>query len=278
MPGTERNATNPDAAVGAPNVLTEIRGRVLLVTLNRPDSLNAMLADAGGLLRDAVDMAAKDAAIGAVVVTGAGRAFSAGGDIALMEKVMSAGAKWENFSGVVTGGREFALAVRACPKPVIAAVNGAAAGGGMGLALSCDIRWASEKAKFSQGFAKIGLHPDWGSVYVLPRLVGVSRALEMMWTGDPIDAAEALRLGIVSRVLPPEQLLPETLAFAERLAQGARFALSEIKRSALASLTLSLEGALEREIDAQERCWNTRDAREGIDAFIEKRAPKFEGR
>ncbi|HET9951101.1 MAG TPA: enoyl-CoA hydratase-related protein [Candidatus Eisenbacteria bacterium] len=260
------------------NVLTEIRGRVLLVTLNRPDSLNSMLADAGGLLRDAVERAAKDPAIGAVVVTGAGRAFCAGGDIPLMGSVMATGAKWENFSGVVTGGREFALAVRACPKPVIAAVNGAAAGGGMGLALSCDIRWASETAKFSQGFAKLGLHPDWGSVYALPRLIGVSRALEMMWTGDAIDAAEALRLGIVSRVLPPEQLLSETLAFGERLANGAGFALAEIKRSALASLTLSLEGALEREIDAQERCWNSRDAKEGIGAFLEKRAPKFEGR
>ena len=278
MPSTDRDATNAETAVGAPTVLTEMRGRVLLVTLNRPESLNALLADMGGLLRDAIEMAAKDAAIGAVVVTGAGRGFCSGGDIALMENVMSAGAKWENFSGVVTGGREFALAVRACPKPVIAAVNGAAAGGGMGLALSCDIRWASEKAKFVQSFAKIGLHPDWGSVYALPRLVGVSRALEMMWTGDPIDAAEALRLGIVSRVLSAEQLLPETLAFAERLAQGAGFALGEIKRSAQASLTLSLDGALEREIGAQERCWNSRDAKEGIDAFIEKRAPKFEGR
>jgi 2-(1,2-epoxy-1,2-dihydrophenyl)acetyl-CoA isomerase len=171
-----------------------------------------------------------------------------------------------------------ALSIRSCPKPVIAAVNGAAAGGGMGLALSCDIRWASEKAKFAQSFAKIGLHPDWGSVYALPRLVGASRALEMMWTGDPVDAGEALRLGIVSRVLPPEQLLPETLAFAARLADGAGLALAEIKRSAQAALSLSLEGALEREIAVQERCWNSRDAKEGIASFLEKRAPKFEGR
>jgi len=262
----------------APNVLTERRGRVLLVTLNRPESLNALLGDMGGLLRDAINMAASDPDWGAVVVTGAGRGFCSGGDIALMENVMSAGAHWEDFSSVVTGGREVALAIRACPKPVIAAVNGAAAGGGMGLALSCDIRWASEKAKFAQSFAKIGLHPDWGSLYALPRLVGVSRALELMWAGDPVDATEALRLGLVSRVLPSEQLLPETLAFAERLAQGAGFALAEIKRSALASLSLSIEGALEREIDAQQRCWNSRDAKEGIEAFLAKRPPKFEGR
>jgi 2-(1,2-epoxy-1,2-dihydrophenyl)acetyl-CoA isomerase len=284
MPSTERKpadtagAAASGTAAGAPHILTEVRGRVLLVTLNRPESLNALLADMGGLLRDAIEGAEKNPAIGAIVVTGAGRGFCSGGDIALMEEVMAGGAKWEDFSDVVTGGREFARAVRACPKPVIAAVNGAAAGGGMGLALSCDIRWASEKAKFAQSFAKIGLHPDWGSVYALPRLVGVARALEMMWTGDAVDAAEALRLGIVSRVLPPEQLLPETMAFAERLAQGAGLALAEIKRSAQGSLTLRLDGALEREIDAQQRCWNSRDAKEGIAAFLEKRAPKFEGR
>jgi len=262
----------------APNVLMEPRGRVLLVTLNRPESLNALVGDMGPLLRDAIDKAASDPGLGAVVLTGAGRGFCSGGDIALMETVMSAGARWDDFKGVVTGGRDVALAIRTCPKPVIAAVNGAAAGGGMGLALSCDIRWASEKAKFAQSFAKIGLHADWGSVYALPRLIGASRALEMMWTGDMVDATEAFRLGIVSRVLPGDQLLSETLAFAARLAEGAGFALAEIKRSAQASLSLSLEGALEREIAVQERCWNSRDAKEGINAFLQKRPPKFEGR
>ncbi len=260
------------------NVLSERRGRVLLLTLNRPESLNALVADMGPLLREGIDQASRDAAIGAVVITGTGRAFSSGGDIGLMKQVFAAGGHWDDFKDVVAGGREVAMAVRACSKPVIAAVNGAAAGGGMGLALSCDIRWAAENAKFAQAFARIGLHPDWGSVYALPRLVGTSRALELMWTGDPIDAAEALRLGIVSRVLPAEQLLPHTLAFAERLSQGAGFAMAEIKRSALASLSLSLEGVLERELAAQERCWKSRDAAEGITAFLEKRPPKFEGR
>lgn len=260
------------------NVLSERRGRVLLLTLNRPESLNALVADMGPLLRQGIDAAARDAEIGAVVVTGAGRAFSSGGDIGLMKEVFAAGGKWDDFKDVVAGGREVAMAVRACPKPVIAAVNGAAAGGGMGLALSCDIRWAAENAKFAQSFARIGLHPDWGSVFALPRLVGTSRALELMWTGDPVDAGEAHRLGIVSRVLPADQLLPETIAFAERLSQGAGFAYAEIKRSVLASLSLSLEGVLERELSAQERCWKSRDAAEGIAAFLEKRPPKFEGR
>ncbi len=266
------------ATATSTHVLTERRGRVLLITLNRPDSLNALVGDMGPLVADAVAGASRDPEIGAVVVTGAGRAFSSGGDIGLMKEVMSAGGRWTDFVHVVEGGRTVATAIRSCPRPVIAAVNGAAAGGGMGLALSCDIRWAAENAKFAQAFAKIGLHPDWGSLYALPRLVGASRAFELMATGETVDAAEALRLGIVSRVLPADRLFEEAMSFAERLAGGARFAIAEIKRSAQASATLSFEGALERELEAQERCWSSRDAKEGITSFLEKRPPKFEGR
>ena len=148
----------------------------------------------------------------------------------------------------------------------------------MSLALLCDVRWASEKARFAQSFVRIGLHPDWGSLYTLPRLVGASRAMELMWTGDLIDAAEALRIGIVSRVLPAERLLEETVAFAERLAQGPAVAIAEIKRSVRGALGYTLDQALKREIEAQERCWNTRDAREGFRAFLAKREPRYEGR
>jgi len=124
----------------------------------------------------------------------------------------------------------------------------------MSLALVCDVRWASEKARFGQSFVKIGLHPDWGSVHALPRLIGQARALELMWTGDLIDAAEAQRIGLVTRVLPEADLLPKTIDFAARLADGPAVA------------------------EAQKRCWNTRDAREGITAFLEKRQPRYEGR
>ena len=228
------------------SVLLERHGRVLLVTLNRPEVLNALALDMRQPLRDAFDGAARDPEIRAVVLTGAGR--------------------------------EVALSIHRCGKPVIAAVNGAAAGGGMGLALMCDTRWASEKAKFAQSFARIGLHPDWGSLYALPRLVGAARALELMWTGDPVDATEALRIGLVTRVLPHDSLLPEVLAFAERLARGPAVALAQIKRSVWNSLGYDLEQSLAREIDAQETCWNTRDSKEGVAAFLEKREAKFEGR
>jgi 2-(1,2-epoxy-1,2-dihydrophenyl)acetyl-CoA isomerase len=262
----------------APEVLFERREGVALVTLNRPDSLNALVIPMGAALRDAIREAGRDPAVGAIVVTGAGRAFSSGGDIELMKRVVDAGGRWEAFRPLVEAGREIALAIAACPRPVIAAVNGAAAGGGMGLALSCDVRWASERARFGQSFVRIGMHPDWGSLAALPRLIGSSRALELMWTGDLLDAAEALRLGIVSRVLAPEALLPEALEFASRLAHGPAVAIAEIKRSVLAARDMTLEQALARELGAQERCWSTRDAREGFTAFLEKRPPRFEGR
>ena len=261
-----------------PGLLSERRGRVAFLTLHRPDSLNALTVPMAVALREALAAAAGDDAIGAIVLTGAGRAFSSGGDIAFMKEVVDAGGRWADFRALVETGREIALEIERCPKPVIAAVNGAAAGGGMGLALACDVRWASEKAKFGQSFVRIGMHPDWGSLHALPRLVGPSRALELMWTGDLIDAPEALRLGIVSRVLPAESLLGETEAFAARLASGPAVAIAEIKRSARRALGYTLEDALAREVEAQERCWSSRDSREGFSAFLEKREPRFEGR
>jgi 2-(1,2-epoxy-1,2-dihydrophenyl)acetyl-CoA isomerase len=258
-------------------LLSERRDGVLLLTLNRPDSLNAATVDLSRALRDAVAEATSDPEIRSLVLTGAGRGFCSGGDIAFMKRVIDAGGDFAGFRPLVQAGRDLALAMFDCDKPVIAAVNGAAAGGGMGLALLCDVRWASDRAKFAQSFARIGLHPDWGSLFGLTKLVGMSRAMELMWTGDAIDAAEALRLGLVSRVLPAESLLPETLGLATRLARGAGVALAEIKRSVREPLRAEYERALDREIEAQERCWNTRDAKEGIAAFLEKRAASFEG-
>ena len=266
------------APAGAAEVLYERRGRVALVTLHRPDALNALSVEMGPALADAFQRAAQDDEVGAVVVTGAGRAFSAGGDIAFMKSVVDRGGKFEDFEPLVGGGPGVVRAILACEKPVIAAVNGAAAGGGMGVALVCDLRWCSDRARFSQAFVKLGLHPDWGSLHALPRLVGASRALELMWTGELIDAAEALRIGLVSRVIPGDQLLPETLAFAERLASGPGFAIREIKRSVREALGYTLDQALARELESQERCWKTKDAREGITSFLEKREPRFEGR
>jgi len=266
------------ADVRTAEVLTERRGGVALITLNRPESLNALAVEMRAPLLEAFGEASRDPGVRAIVVTGAGRGFSSGGDITFMESVMARGGKFEDFRGLVDAGRDLLLLIDTIEKPLIAAVNGAAAGGGMSLALACDVRWASENARFAQSFARIALHPDWGSLHTLPRLIGSARALELMWTGDLIDAPEALRLGIVSRVLPAERLLEETLQFAERLARGPAVALAEIKRSVRGALGYTLEQALQREIEAQERCWNTRDAREGFAAFLAKREPRYEGR
>jgi 2-(1,2-epoxy-1,2-dihydrophenyl)acetyl-CoA isomerase len=168
--------------------------------------------------------------------------------------------------------------MREAPQPIIAAVNGAAAGAGMNLALGCDIRIASTAAKFSQAFVKRGLHPDWGGTYFLPRVVGMARAAEMIFTGEVIDAAEALRLGIVSRVVPPEELLPTAHALARRIAVGPPVALRLAKHSLYANAERDLKSALEVETFAQNICFDTEDAREGIRAFVEKRDPVFRGR
>ncbi|HET7497162.1 MAG TPA: enoyl-CoA hydratase [Candidatus Eisenbacteria bacterium] len=259
-------------------VLVERRGAVALLTLNRPDVLNALSVSMASALTEALEAQARASEVRVIVITGEGRAFSSGGDIAFMKKVVDQGGRFEDFEPLVGGGPGVVRAIMHSEKPVLAAVNGVAAGGGMSLALACDARWAAEEARFGQSFVKIGLHPDWGAVYTLPRLVGTARALELMWTGDLIGAAEAERLGLVSRVLPADRLLPELLEFAARLARGPAVALAEIKHSVRESPGYSLEEALTRELSAQERCWGTADAREGFKAFLEKREPKFEGR
>lgn len=259
-------------------VLVERRGLTAVVRLNRPDALNALTASMGTAIAQAVGKCSEQDDVRVIVITGNGRSFCSGGDIGFMKEVVDKGGRFEDFEPLVGGGPGVVRAIMNSEKPVLAAVNGAAAGGGMSLALACDMRWAAEGARFGQSFVRIGLHPDWGAVYTLPRIVGPARALEMMWTGYLFDAAEAERIGIVSRVLPSERLLPEMLDFASRLARGPDIAIAQIKKSVRESLQYSLEEALARELAAQKRCWETADAKEGVRAFLEKREPIFEGR
>ena len=260
------------------DLLVEKKNRVARITLNRPDSLNALRVEMARELLRTLQDASTDDSVRAIVLTGAGRAFCSGGDITLMQDVVSRGGAWSDFRALVDFGRDIALAIHGMDKPVLAAVNGAAAGGGMSLALACDVRWASDRAVFAQSFVRLGLHPDWSALYYLPRLIGASRALELMWTGDRVDAAEALRLGIVSRVMPGDALLGEMVGFAERLANGPAAAIAAIKQSLRVTTGATLDAALDREVEAQEQCWNTKDAREGFAAFLAKREAKFEGK
>jgi len=259
-------------------LLYEEKDGIATLTLNRPERLNALGDTLREDLQDAVTHASEDANVRAIVVTGAGRGFCAGGDVKTMNERKEQGAERPLLEKVAPGRDRTVLALRDSPKPVIAAVNGAAAGAGMNLALACDIRLASTAAKFAQAFVKRGLHPDWGGTYFLPRVVGLAKAAELIWTGEIIDAEEALRLGIVSAVHPPEELMAAAHALAGKIAAGPPIAIRLAKRSIYHNLECDLRQALEFETFAQNICFETEDAREGIRAFVEKRRPTFRGK
>jgi 2-(1,2-epoxy-1,2-dihydrophenyl)acetyl-CoA isomerase len=213
-----------------------------------------------------------------MIVTGAGKGFCSGGDVKAMSERKESGSGRPLLEKVAPGRDRTVQALRDAPKPVIAAVNGAAAGAGMNLALCCDLRLASTAAKFSQAFVRRGLHPDWGGTYFLPRVVGIAKACELIFTGEIIDAQEALRLGIVSAVHPPEELIPAALALARKIADGPPIAIRLAKRAIYHNLDSDLRQALEFETFAQNICFDTEDAAEGIRAFVEKRSPSFRGK
>lgn len=247
------------------------------ITLNRPEKLNAFAGRMRQELADAVRDATENDAIRVLVVTGAGRAFCAGADIGYMRDLLERRDE-SAFAELVEAGRDVVTTIRATPKPVIASVNGPAAGGGANLALACDIRIASDRATIGQTFNRIGLHPDWGGTYFLPRLVSPAKALELIFTGEMVDAAEALRLGLFNRVVPHEQLPAETGDVARSLASKPPIALALAKRAVYASDGSDLPRMLDMELDHQVRCFNTRDAGEGLTAFLEKREALFQGR
>ncbi|MCI0546197.1 MAG: enoyl-CoA hydratase-related protein [Candidatus Rokubacteria bacterium] len=258
-------------------LIYEVKDGIATLTLNRPERLNAL----GGTLRedflDAILRASADPDVRVMIVTGAGKGFCAGGDVKAMNEAKEEGRARSLVERIAPSRDRTLLAMREAPQPIIAAVNGAAAGAGMNLALGCDIRLASTSARFAQAFVRRGLHPDWGGTYFLPRAVGMAKAAELVFTGDIIDAAEALRLGLVSQVVPPEELLPATRALARKIADGPPVAIRLAKRALYRNAEAGLREALEFETFAQNACFETEDAREGIRAFVEKRAPIFRG-
>jgi 2-(1,2-epoxy-1,2-dihydrophenyl)acetyl-CoA isomerase len=256
-------------------LLDERRGPVALLRLNRPESLNALDGALVGALGAALERASADPAVRVIVLAGEGGAFCSGADLkeALHELDQGAalGDRLEGFQ------RNVRLIVEA-PQPVLAAVDGAAVGFGADLALACDLRLLSERGYFEEKFVAIGLMPDGGGTFHLPRLIGLGRALEALLLGERIDARRALELGLTSRVVPSAELLDQTLALAERLAAGPPLALTAIKRAARASVDGSLTEALAREAAGQSALLRSADLREGVAAFAAKRKPRFEGR
>jgi len=255
----------------------EMRGQVGVIILNRPDSLNALTTQVGQEFLAAV-AEARDNGARAIIVTGAGRAFCAGGDLREMQKIAEREGKVEAFfDEPLRMLNECILLIRRSPLPFLAAVNGAASGGGCNLALACDLVVAGESARFNQAFIKIGLVPDCGGSFILPRLVGWKRATELMMTGDVVSAVRALEMGMINAVVPDDELSSRALAMAEKLAQAPTAAIGRIKELLEASATNDYGGQLELERKAQIQSGKTKDFREGVAAFLEKRPPKFVG-
>jgi 2-(1,2-epoxy-1,2-dihydrophenyl)acetyl-CoA isomerase len=259
------------------HVLTSVVDGIGTITLNRPDKLNAFAGAMRQEVAQAVHEMAEHEDVRVLVITGAGRAFCAGADIGYMKQLIENG-DTHAFQELVEAGRGVVTRIRQTPKPVIAMVNGPAAGGGANMALSCDFRIASERASIGQTFNRIGLHPDWGGTYFLPRLVGVAKAVELMCTGEMIDAEEAHRLGIFNKVVSADALVEETDAFARLLAAKPPIALALVKEAIYQSEQGSLDDMLDVELRHQLRCFASDDATEGLNAFLEKRSPKFRGK
>lgn len=260
----------------SPLVLEERTGTVVTLRLNRPQKLNALNPQMTRELVQNILRASDDNAVRAVVVTGAGRAFCAGGDLELLRDVRRRKASGE-LEGLLVAGKELCLAISTMTKPVIAAVNGPAAGGGMNIALACDMRVASDQAKFAESFANIGLYPDFGGTYFLPRIVGLALAAELFYTAETLSAEDALRLGIVNRVFPANQFEEEVRKLTEILAAAPPIALRDVKRTILADDRKALEEKLNEEIRLQVHCFESEDCLEGLNAFFEKRKPNFRG-
>lgn len=256
---------------------TTLDGAVATILLNRPEKLNAFAGTMREDLLAALRECERDAACRAIVITGAGRAFCAGGDVEFMSELQKR-ADTDAFRKLLDAGRDVVTQIATMPKPVIAAINGVAAGAGCNLALACDVRIASDAAKFGETFVRIGIHPDWGGTWFLPRLVGRSRALEILMSGRMIAAEEALAIGLVDRVVSAASLPDEAMTLTRSFAAGPPIPLGDIKRAINASLANDLRSQIELETEHQLRAFSSEDAREGMDAFFEKRPPNFRGR
>jgi enoyl-CoA hydratase/carnithine racemase len=262
----------------ASHVVLETRtGSVVTVTLNRPDRLNAINNEMSIALNEALTRIANDLSVHVVILTGAGRAFCAGGDLGVIGKGRERGDATE-LAPILRSGMQAVLNIRTMPQPVIAAINGPAAGAGMNLALAADIRIATEEFVFGQNFAKVGLFPDYGGTYFLPELAGPSVAVEMFYTGEMMDAKTACRHGLVNHVYGSDRFEAEVRALALKIAEGPQVAIRAVKQTIFARQKEALSQALEREVEHQLKCFHSEDCREGIRAFMDKRPPKFIGR
>ena len=259
-------------------LLYDLSENIATITLNRPDVLNAVNETMGRELLEALKVAAKNDEVRCLIITGSGAAFSAGEDIQELRDQYQRGEKPRLGERLLYKYNPIIRRIRQTPKPIIAAVNGVAAGGGAGLALASDIRTASDTAKFIQAFIRVGLAPDSGTSFFLPRLVGFAKASELFLTGQELTSKDAERMGLVAKVVPSNELMPTTREIAGKLAKGPTMAIGLTKRALNKSVDSSLESVLEYESYLQEIAGTTSDHIEAVQAFFEKRKPAFQGR
>ncbi len=268
----------PATATEHETITVETIDRICTITLARPDVLNAFNDQLTFELHDALKQAERDDDVRVIVITGEGKAFCSGQDLGDLKDKYVEGYVPHLGDDLRKRYNPIIKRIREMEKPVIAAVNGVAAGAGLSLALACDLRVASDKSSYLEVFINVGLIPDSGSTFMLPRLVGLSKAMELCFTGDTVDAEEALRLGLVNRVVPAEKLMDETRALASKLAGLPARGIALTKRLLNQSFDNDLLQQLEAEAFAQETAGLTEDHTEGVKAFIEKRKPDFKGR
>lgn len=251
-------------------IKTKKKDNLLYIILNRPEKLNTLIEPMRHEISSLIDSLNHRDDIRVCILTGSGRGFCAGGDIKVMEQIIQ-NSSFECIQTFLDWGKSIICGIRNLPIPVIAAVNGPAAGAGMNLALACDIRIASDKATFGQTFINIGLHPDWGGTYFLPRMSGIANALEMFWTGRIIDATDALKMNIVNRVVPHNLLMEEVEKLATNIASHSKKTISIIKKGVYQGLSGDLESILEYEAKAQDECIRSGEARKGMTSFLKER-------
>lgn len=252
-------------------ILVESKEGILWIRLNRPDKLNSMTVEMHGMVCHALDEAEADESIGAIVITGEGRAFCAGADVGKLGKLTPEEAK--EFS---EAGHRTVMKILSHPKPVVAAVNGYALGGGCELATACDFRIASVKARFGQPEINLGIIPGWGGTQLLSKIIGPAKAKEMIFTGSMVGAEEALQIGLVNKVVEVDNLEEEVKSFTMPLSRGPRKAMKEAK--ILLGEDQDLKKSLNAEAEAFSGLFSTQDFKEGVAAFLEKRKPDFKGR
>jgi 2-(1,2-epoxy-1,2-dihydrophenyl)acetyl-CoA isomerase len=261
------------------DLIEQVKDGVAVLTLNRPDRLNAMSRPMLDALLEALPRLAEDPAVGVVVLTGAGRGFCAGGDVkAMAEGTELGGQTMEEKAQALRSRMETSRWLHEMPKPTIAMMRGPAAGAGLSLAMACDLRIASDTVKLGTAFARVGYSGDFGGSYYLTQLVGTAKARELYFTADLLDAQQALGLGLVNRVVADARLEEETMTLASRLARGPRVAYRYMKRNMNAAESASLKEMLDLEAWNHTRTGMTEDHREAARAFVEKREPQFKGR